>query len=168
VRVVAPEVLQRRIEDLLDRAVEAVDLVDEEHVPLRERGQDRGDVALAFERRAGRRAEGDAELLADDVSEAGLAEAGRPDQQNVIERLPTRAGRLERDCELLLDALLSNELVQPARPQRALELVLLGLYGGSEELRLRHAASRSARRTWSSTGRAGSTCASARSASTGV
>ena len=39
------EVLHGRIEDLLDRVVEAVDLVDEQDVPLVEVGQDRGEVA---------------------------------------------------------------------------------------------------------------------------
>ena len=34
---VEPEVLERRVEDLLDRAVQAVDLVDEEDVALLER-----------------------------------------------------------------------------------------------------------------------------------
>ena len=51
---VEPEVLERRVEDLLDRPVEPVDLVDEEDVVRLERGQDRGDVALALERRARR------------------------------------------------------------------------------------------------------------------
>ena len=46
-------VLHRRIEGLLERAVEAVDLVDEEDGARLERGQQRGDVALALERRAG-------------------------------------------------------------------------------------------------------------------
>ena len=50
---VEPEVLERRVEDLLDRPVEPVDLVDEEDVARLERGQDRGDVALALERRPG-------------------------------------------------------------------------------------------------------------------
>ena len=89
-------------------------------------GQDRGEVALALERGAGGRAEPDAELLADDVGEARLAEPGRADQQHVVERLAARARRLERDRELLLDPLLADELVEPraaaasarARPRR--------------------------------------------------
>ena len=87
---VEPEVLERRVEDLLDGAVEPVDLVDEEHVALAEAGQDRGDVALALERRTRRRPEADPELLAHDVGEARLAEAGRADQQQVVERLAAR------------------------------------------------------------------------------
>ena len=44
------EVLHRRIEHLLDRAREAVDLVDEQHVAVVEVGEDRGEVAGALER----------------------------------------------------------------------------------------------------------------------
>ena len=72
-------------------------------------------------------ADADAELLADDVREARLAEAGRPDEQHVVERLRARAGCLERDVELLLDPLLPDEVVEVvaaaasarARPPRA-------------------------------------------------
>ena len=53
----------------------------------------------------------------------------------MVERLAAGAGRLERDRELLLDALLADELVEPARAERALELVFVRLDGGSEELR---------------------------------
>ena len=84
---VEPEVLERRVEDLLDGRVQAVDLVDEQHVARLERGQDRGEVALALERRPGDRADPGAELLADDVREARLAEPGRACEQHVVERL---------------------------------------------------------------------------------
>ena len=43
-------VLHRRIEDLLDRPVEPMDLVDEQDVALVERGQDRREVAGALDR----------------------------------------------------------------------------------------------------------------------
>ena len=131
---VEPEVLERRVEDLLDRAVEPVDLVDEEDVALLEAGQDRGHVALALERRAGDRADADAELLADDEREPRLAEPRRPDEQHVVERLAARLRRVERDRELLLDALLADEVVEPARAERAVELVLVRPQRGRQEL----------------------------------
>ena len=160
---VEPEVLERRVEDLLDRAVDPVDLVDEEDVLQLEAGEDRGHVALPLQRRAGDRADADAELLADDLRERRLAEPGRADEQDVVERLAARLRRRERDRELLLDALLADELVQPARPERALELLLLR----AEDFRRdsAHAACLSASRTRSSAGRSGSTEASACSAS---
>src|SRR5207247_3086719 len=84
---VEPVVLERRVEDLLDRARQAVDLVDEENVALPEAGQNRRDVALPLQRRPRDRTEPDTELLADDVGEARLAQARRADQQEVVERL---------------------------------------------------------------------------------
>ena len=140
---VEPEVFERRIEDLLDRAIETVNLVDEQHVARLERREDRRHVALPLERRPGNGAYADAELLADDEREARLAEARGPDEQHVVERLAARLRSGERDRELLLDALLSDELVQAARPERLLELLILLGDHGSKELRA-HAALRKA------------------------
>ena len=131
---VEPEVLERRVEDLLDRPVEPVDLVDEEDVALLEPGEDRGHVALALERRPGDGADPRAELLADDEGEARLAEARRADEQDVVERLAAGLGRLQRDRELLLDPLLPDEVVEAPRPQRAVELVLVRLRNRREKL----------------------------------
>src|SRR6476469_5829475 len=162
---VEPKVLERRVEDLLRRATEAVDLVDEDDVARLDSGEDRRDV-LPLERRAGDRADADAELLADDVREARLAEPGRPDEQDVVERLASPLRRVERDRQLLLDAGLADELVEPARPEALLDLFLVVPESRRQELRRRvHAAFFNASRTRSSGGSSASTSASARSAS---
>ena len=101
-----------------------MDLVDEDDVARLDRGEDRGDV-LPLERGAGDRADADAELLADDVREARLAEPRRPDEEDVVERLAPPLRRLERDRELFLDARLADELVEPARPEALLDLFLV-------------------------------------------
>ena len=108
---VEAEVLERRIEDLLGRSVEAVDLVHEQDVAVLQRREDGGDVLL-LERRARDGPDADAELLSDDLRECRLAETGRADEQHVVERLLPRLGRVEGDAELLLDALLPDEVVQ--------------------------------------------------------
>ena len=113
------------------------------------------------------RADADVELLPDDVREARLAEPGRADEEHVVERFAACLRRLERDRDLLLHALLADELVEAARPERLVERIVLFDRHGSEELRA-HAALRRARRTRSSGGRSGSVSASARSASTTV
>ena len=123
---VEPEILERRIEDLLDRAVDAMDLVDEEDVTQLEAGEDRGHVALPLQRRPGDVADADAELLADDLRERRLAEPGRPDEQHVVECLAPRLGGREGNRELFLDGFLADELVQSTRAERAFELLLLG------------------------------------------
>ena len=56
-------VLHRRVEDLLDGGVEAVDLVDEEDVALLQVGEQAGEVALALERRPGGGVHAHAQLL---------------------------------------------------------------------------------------------------------
>ena len=83
------------------RALQAVDLVDEEHAARLERGEQRGDVALALERRAGGLHERHAELVGDDLRQRRLAQAGRAGEQHVVERLAARDGRLDGDRELL-------------------------------------------------------------------
>ena len=153
---VEPEVLERRVEDLLDRAVHAMDLVDEEDVLLVEAREDRRHVALSLERRPRDRADADVELLADDRRERRLPEAGWTDEQDVVERLAAGLRRLQRDVELLLRALLADEVVESPRPQRLLDLLVAFAQGGCEEL-ARHAALRSASRTRSSAGSSGST-----------
>ena len=162
---VEPEVLERRVEDLLDGAVEPVDLVDEEDVAGLEAREDGGDVALPLERRAGHGTDPDAELLTEDEREARLPEPGRADEEHVVERLAPGPRRLERDAELLLDPLLADELVEPARTEAAVELFLFRLCGRGEELRRGGHAARKACRTRSSGGRSGSIAASACSAS---
>ena len=105
-------VLHRRVEDLLDGAVEAVDLVDEEDVALVERGEDRREVAGPLDGRPARVADVDAELAGDDRGEGRLAEAGRAVQQDVVRRLSPALRRREQDREVGLDLALADVFVE--------------------------------------------------------
>src|SRR4051812_565105 len=111
------EVLHRRVEDLLHRPGQSVDLVDEEHVAVAELAEDGGEVAAPLEGRAGGDVEADVHLGGDDVGEARLAEAGRTGEQQVIGGLAAPAGGLEDDREVLLELRLAHEVVEPAGPQ---------------------------------------------------
>ena len=84
------EVLHRRVEDLLDGARQAVDLVDEQHVAVVELGEDGRQVAGPLERRTGGDVQVHAHLDGDDAGQGGLAEPGRPGEQQVVGR-PDRA-----------------------------------------------------------------------------
>ena len=120
-------------------------LVDEQHVALLERGEDRRKVALAVERRPCDRAKADAQLGPDHVGEARLAEPGRAGEQDVVERLTSPPCRLERNPQLLAQTFLSHELVERARAERAVELLLaLRLDHRRQQTRRAHAACRSA------------------------
>ena len=127
-----------------------------------ERGQDRGDV-LALEAGAGDLPDADAELVAHDLRERRLPQSRRSGEQQMVERLAARLRCGERDLELLLDALLPDEVGERPWPQRPLDLLLCVAEDGREELA--HAAIRSAARTCSSIGSEGSTSERTRSAS---
>src|SRR5205814_2642067 len=101
------EILERRIEDLLDHGRQAMDLVDEQHVARLEIGEQRREIAGALEHRARGLAQVYAHLLGDDVRERGLAQARRTEQQVMVERFASSFGRLDEDLELAADLLLS-------------------------------------------------------------
>ena len=96
-------------------AVHPVDLVDEEHV-VRSSSASGSRRCRPSARAPGRRPAGcqTPSSLADDVREARLAEARRADEQDVVERLAARLRGRERDRELLLDALLPDEVGEAA------------------------------------------------------
>ena len=119
-----PPVLHRRVERLLHGPAQAVDLVDEEDAAWLEPRQECGDVGLALERGPRGLHHRHLELRGDDVGERGLAEAGRPCEQHVVERLAAPAGRLDEDPELLGDLSLVDEVLELRRPQRAVEVVV--------------------------------------------
>ena len=120
------EILHRRIEDFLHRRIEAVDLVDEEHVARFEIGEDGGEIAGLGQHRPRGRAEIDAQLARHDLRQRGLAEAGRAGKQHMVERLFARPRRLDEDREIFARLLLADEFGQHLGPQRGFERVLLG------------------------------------------
>ena len=82
-----------------------MDLVDEQHVARLQIGQQRGEIAGALDHRARGGAEADPQLARDDLRQRRLAEAGRPEEQHVVERLASRlcaasmkTARLSRTC----------------------------------------------------------------------
>ena len=80
-------------------------------LPGLERGEESGDVGLALQGGAGGLDHRYPHLGGDDVRERGLAEAGRPREQDVVERLPAPARGLEEDSELLGDLDLVDEVL---------------------------------------------------------
>src|SRR5207249_2325222 len=129
------EVLHRRVEGFLDRAGEAVDLIDEEDVAVLQVGQDGGEGALVFDRRAGRRADVDAHLVRHDVGERRLPQPGRSRDQNVLDRLVAAARRRDQDLHVRLDAVLTDELGEAPRTQAPFEFfVFAALLGGDDAL----------------------------------
>ena len=120
-------VLHRRVEDLLDGRVQAMDLVEEEHVPPLEVGQEGGEVRAAFDDRARRLAEVRLHLVGDDVGEGGLAEARRAEDEDVVEGVPARPRGLDEEAELLAHRGLADVFVQPPGADAPFEQLLAAL-----------------------------------------
>src|SRR6185436_18300163 len=64
-----------------------------------------------------------------DLSERRLAEPGRPGEQHVVERLAAPPRSFHEECELALQLLLADELLQALRSERAVQLLLAGPHG---------------------------------------
>ena len=101
-----------------------MDLVDEEHRARFKRGKERSHVPLSLERGAGRLHEGDIQLGGEDLRQRRLAEPRRSGEEHVIEGLSARRCRRDRDRQLVLERLLADEVLEPARPEGPVELVL--------------------------------------------
>jgi hypothetical protein len=106
-----------------------VDLVDEEDVARRERGEQPGEVALLHERRTARHVERDRQVAGEDVGERGLPEPRRSGEEDVVERVAAPLRRLRVHLEVADDLLLADVLVERRRPERLLEplVAVLGL-----------------------------------------
>ena len=128
------EVFHCGIEHFLNRAVEPVDLVDEQNVARLEIRQDRNQIALTLDRRARGDAQADAHLGRDDRRQRRLAESRRPVKQDVVERFAALFRRIDEDLERLFDAFLPDVLGKPSRAQAALHGHIL------DELPRRHGA----------------------------
>ena len=95
-----------------------MDFVDEQNVALFEIGQQRREIAGLGDHGTGGGAKADAEFARHDLRQRGLAEAGRTDEQHVIQRLVTLARRLDEDREILARLRLADEFRQQLRAQR--------------------------------------------------
>ena len=101
-------ILHRRIQNFLDRGQQPVNFVEEKYFALFDRGENRRQVAFAFEHRTGAGLDVHAELAGDDLRQRCLAQSRRPVQQHVIERFATAARRLDGDRNVFLHARLAD------------------------------------------------------------
>ena len=130
-------VLERGVELFFEHGLQAVDLVEEEDLALAQVGEDGGEVALNLQGGAGGLLEADVELVGDDGGERGFAQAGRAEEQHVVERFAAGFGGFERDGELLLGFGLADEFREPAGAELELEgAVLVGARGGDQPFRI--------------------------------
>nr|GEU28642.1 hypothetical protein [Tanacetum cinerariifolium] len=122
-------VLERRVQDFLDHGRQPVDLVDEQHIVRFQVGQNRRQVAGAFQHRARRLAQVDAHLARDDVGQRGLAKARWAEQQGMVERLLAVARGSDKNFELVADLGLPDIFIEELGTQGAFDRLFVGRRG---------------------------------------
>jgi hypothetical protein len=126
------EVLHRRIEDLFNRRVEAMDFINKEHVALFEVGQKCCEITGLGNYRTGRRAKADAQFLGHNLRKRRLAKTRRPRKQHMIQRIAARFGRLNEDAQVRARLLLPDKFGKRLRPDGRLESVRFAFGRGYE------------------------------------
>jgi hypothetical protein len=111
----------------LDDRAQTVDLVDEQHVVRLQVGQQRRQVAGTLDHRAGGLPQIHAELVRDDVRKRGLAQAGRAEDEYVVQRFAAIARSLDEDLHLRLDRGLADVIRELLRAHGAVEHGLIAL-----------------------------------------
>src|SRR5207237_5803499 len=117
------------------RRRQTVDLVDEQHRARGELAQHRDEIGGALNYRACRGMEVDAHLAGDNLCERRLAEPGRTEEQDMVERLAAGLRRFDKDAQIVAQLMLTDEFIEGGRPDRAFGCVLLGLLRGDDTRR---------------------------------
>ena len=115
------EVLERWVQDFLDHAVHAVDLVDEQDIALFEVGENGGQVTSALDGRTARRLYVRMKFVSHHGGERRLAKARRTREQDVVDRLATLQGCLNHDGERLFHFLLPKIVFKILGSEAAVE-----------------------------------------------
>ena len=110
-------ILHGGIEDLLHVGVEAMDLVDKQHVPRGQVGKQSRQIPCMADGRAAGHPEVPAHLVGHDGRQGGFSQARRAIEQGVIQGLAPALGRLDVDAHMLLHIALADILPQKPGPE---------------------------------------------------
>ncbi len=123
-------VFEGGVELLLKDGREAVDFVEEEDLLFLDVGEDGRQIAGDDEAGAAGLLEGSAHFVGDDGGEGGFAEAGRAEEEDVVEGFAAGFGGFEGDGELLLGLGLADEFRKFLRAELELERGVVVERGG--------------------------------------
>jgi hypothetical protein len=100
-----------------------VDLVDEQDIAVLEVGEQRGEVARLGDDRAGGGPEAYSELAGDDLGERCLAEPGRAEEEDMVERVAAAPCGVDENPQILPGRLLADEIVERLRAQCGVDIL---------------------------------------------
>jgi hypothetical protein len=110
-----------------------MNFINEQHVAWLEVGEQRGQIAWSVDHGPGGLAEVDAKLVSDDVGQRRLAETGRAEYQDMIERLAPRFCGVHEDLQLIAYSLLANVVAEALGANGPIDrLVVGGRVGGGD------------------------------------
>ena len=107
-----------------------MNLIDEQHIPGLEIGEDGGQVPRPGDYRSRSGAKTDAELPGDDLRQRGLAETRGPIEQHMIHGLAAALGRIDEHLQIIADLGLADEFLEAPRPGRSVPRIFGGSVGG--------------------------------------
>ena len=87
-----------------------MDFIDEQDVAILQIGKQRRKVTRLGDNRAGRRAKTNAHFLGNDLSECSLSKPRRPKKQDMVKRLPTPLGSLNKYAKIITRSGLPDKL----------------------------------------------------------
>ncbi len=131
------EILHRRVKHFFHGASQAVNLVDEENIAGAQVGQNRRQIAGAFDGRPGCDLDIDAHFVCQDMRQGGFSQPRRAVKQHVIERLATLAGGGNQNRQVFLDLFLPDQVAQVLRAQGVVYTVIgfgLGVEGAGARI----------------------------------
>ena len=102
-----------------------MDFVDKEDVLRLEGGEDGGHIPGPLNGRAGSNLDVHSHFLGNDVGQGGFAQARRPVEDDMIQRLPPQLGRLDANGQIILDLGLAHELRQLAGAQGKIQVFII-------------------------------------------
>jgi hypothetical protein len=126
-------VLECGVEFFFHDGLEAVNFVEEEDLFGFEVGEDGGHIALDLEGGAGGLLEGYVELIGNDGSEGGFAEAGRSEEEDVVKGLAASFGGFEGDRQLFFGFGLADEFGETFGAEFELDGVIVVEAAGGDE-----------------------------------
>jgi hypothetical protein len=108
-----------------------VDFIDKKDILALEIGQDSGQVTGTLDGGTGGRLDIDPYLGGDDMGEAGLAQARRPVEQDMVDRFAAAPGSGDGYLEVFLGIVLPDEVGQGTRSEAVIQgcVLFTGLAG---------------------------------------
>jgi hypothetical protein len=112
---IEPIFFHGRVQVFFDDRVQAMNLVDKQHIAVLKVGQDPSKVSRSVKNRSRARPDAGPHFVGDDVSESRFPESGGTCEEDVIERFASVSCSGDEDFEVLDDLYLTDELGEARR-----------------------------------------------------